>query len=749
MKRALTFFLGLGSLPARKRVLRSRTLLYLLALSLVAMLPDLRPACAQDDWLDSFNVKTFRTDPDFKYVGSFMASLYYRECVMREVLGACAALLNSEDGVGNVDKQILANVRLKRGDIRFRQKEYCGALSDYRNAAELMPQKNIETKIAELVVKSSKSCPSQINQSANFETTKNFDERPIYFQTPRRSWLPDEIVLSLSATPHENVSHEEPDARKFHGSVEENSQRDTATATVVALRAPDFSNSKHPEVTPLTTTAEESISNSTRTIAKLSLPAIAPSSAGEAGHLLENSKTNLSILLDDYEVIETASLKQPLSDIKSPILRVMRRVVNEASTFVILFIFGTSLGMIAILMRGLNVSSGEAPKFSDDRRVRSDIAEDQTPPQNCVDRGCSLGDSGRDLISKNKEEVSGSLSEESVGEGTDLKSDSTPCEPNKAIAEPKRLAELALPTERQSAKQKSLISASHAMNSYPFCAEKDLGAISDGTGCLLFVDGDGALTRVLRSEGNTVVPGMSKERMLFISPGAPGLEGLLNLFSPPITVKDALEKRERFNAIFDLQALALEPILGSRFVHTNRVALRHFIKILHATKGASLNTFLNLLEQASLTGLLDEASLSDHDETVDFFQTNAESADFKLFRHEAREKLGKLLADSDFEFLTCPNRKGVRSLADHIGEKAAIIFTPEMLNFGVVKCAMLCRTFIALIAFERQKADRISGRKQMSLAFVAADRLVRGPISEIEKAFERVPRRAVSLNSTH
>jgi hypothetical protein len=708
-------------------------------------------AAVAQDWLDrlessSRDLKEMTGRIEEGNAGSPVAALFFKECMFRDVEGACSELIRRTDPESQISNWTRGSAHRKRGEIKELRNDACGALADYRSAFSYHPFPNLEEKINALETETKGRCSIEAPQAlARLNTDQGVVTVEPEAAVVEPHWvttieLPPLMRLRKSAhrtpaSPPMPVVHPEPAANPQPPPQMQTDEPQEAAAHAtpefeianavtfnyvgprVATEEPKFAEALcPPSPTPVPTHDRTSHQETSALPVRPAAAAPVANAPAEAGN--SSAAAPVAYRAQEQRVSQDKALRRtmlPVMTILACALGIAvylnRRVpewpdhVSDAftrlHTRVRLGAARTSPRNVQLEPQPVDRPSG-TPGLNG--KMLRGVAELTSEPENLRVSAHSETEVNR-VAAPTPPEVSArdapSPIDEMEGKGALERVVETP------LGSPVSVETGSKPAATHA--RASLIASDAALprksslgelwigpKLLGLIAEGSLKSIEQGSTTLLVVDGDGSLTRNVRQQFRDLEPSATPEHLLLIEPSAAHCAGLFNMFAIDISAPDALAQNQKFNAVFEVETIIYEVLLGSAFTQNNRLALRHFSRLLHALPSADLRSWFDLVAPYSLSQLGDYAMLTGHPETIRYFADATRDQSLDAFAAELRERLARLFSEPDFERLTCGTPRSL-SFSEHARAGRLIILSDDLRRMGPERASALMRIFLALV----------------------------------------------------
>jgi hypothetical protein len=702
-------------------------------------------------WLDrleasSRDLKEMTSRIEEGNAGSPVAALFFKECMFRDVEGACSELIRRTDPESHISNWTRGSAHRKRAEIKELRNDKCGALADYRHAFSYHPFPNLDEKINALETETNGTCPTEAEQAAAHlnadqsgvtiepDTTAEDPDWVTTIELPplershkiaHRTPTPAPVAITQEAAaanpqPPAQTQTDEPQERTAHA-IPEFQIANAVTFNYVGARmagqelkiaeAPSPQSPapllNHDRSSDLTTSALPARPAAAAPVANASAeastpPAATPVASRAQAQRISQDKTLRQTMLLAMAILACVlgiavylnrrvpewpdHVEDALTRLRTRARPVAERSYprNDYSEHPPLYRAPITPGFNNETLCGLAEPTGEPEDLPVSAPSETEV--------NVVAPLAAFEIPVRDAPSP--------VDEREGSDGLECAVE-TPPEPLVGVETNSRPTELhprasLIATDAALPRTTSLGELKIGPKLLGLIAEGSLKSIEQGSTTLLVVDGDGSLTRNVRQQFRDLEPSATPEHLLLIEPSAAHCAGLFNMFAIDVSAPDVLAQNQKFNAVFEVETIIYEALLGSALTQNNRLALRHFSRLLHALPSADLRSWFDLVAPFSLSQLGDYAMLTGHPETIRYFAEATRDEGLAAFAAELRERLAKLLSEPDFERLTCGTPRSL-SFSEHARAGRLIIFSDDLQRMGPERVSALIRIFLALV----------------------------------------------------
>ena len=600
---------------------RSRPIAWLTSLLLLLSCV---PAGAENSWLSRQTGSGVGPRLEMEDVGSFMGSLYFRECIRNEMAAACKALTDGSRADVRANTWAKARAHEKLGQLNELRGDSCAALADYIQSVQLNPTKALKARLNALVDRIGGTCqalPDQqdylnalslgTQQSANAGLSNGPWIIPEWTTSIRWAQLPKLERLRLL----KDLGHQIPvtAAQTFFGQ-----EIEAVDPLTVLLNIRSIELDRDNIVTSFwaengnrpieATSAHDGQISATRPCNPSDVAIRLDCSPLMTGSLPNFVPVNFSVLTKNGPAT---------GDVPTIILSLAVLVLLSGFVFVVArtswpgarqgararaprvgqrVVIDDLSGRIDTLRSGLTTRlqhrAEEAINFDEIDRTKSgepDATADVLYPSR---QEPVLAGERPDTVNSLERIIEFSV-DRSVDRAVEL--DRVLGLLQEELEEaPNNIQPRIQP---KSADSRGSDSACDRLTDRGAKVESHLIALNDPPGALLILDGDGRVTKELQASQAIISLSDRAKPYLLVTPEAAETAGLLNPFVDSGLGSDPLIRQHYLSAKFDLHAWIFDAMFGVSFVSQNQNTLRHFSNMLVRLPNASFRTWQDLISE--------------------------------------------------------------------------------------------------------------------------------------------------------
>ncbi len=631
---------------------------YLLA-ALLVQAASIDRACAEASSLLQRQPPRHWSTLELEDVGSFLGSLYFRECVRRDMVGACKAITENVVAAARVNESARARAHEKLGELYELRGNDCAALIEYKNSLRIQEKEPLRRRVSLIADGLKTACvePPGHNASGHPKSwAPPFQQSAISADwVTRVRWKNLPKIATIKAVNEAGFAVR---AKQLEVEVVEpvGTESSTAWPYKAASAAEDVSTFQE---------EQNSKTNSNHNMAvppigceNLQASAITGCNPIATGAIPSFAPPNFITITDAHDQGDMFSAFT-LSIAAMALMLISAHLWRQASH------------RYAPALRSIKIRQAAAPRYATTSRAES---EDQTTKISSTFIEKRIEHASTNDVTQHDEP----LSEETMAsEGLDGLAEDATSEPT---------VDLAL---------RLLVPGASSLD------------------YLLILDGEGLISDALKhmhSEGISEVCGTP---FILLSEQTPAATGILNPFKTCERFDDALLRQKLLAEQIDLHSWIFEAMFGSKMVAENRNTFRHFSQLLMRLPNASFQTWRKLLTEEELTLLPAYAYMVDIGETGLFFSEALKDKGFIEFTKRIERVISGCLQNAVFAHLTLP-AAGTKTIQEFTDRGALIVLSSEIATIGERNGWALSRMFLAQAGQLRCSIDVQSVRLRKS-----------------------------------